>query len=375
MLSRLTRRPPEAKAAPTALALERLSAFEPDTPGSDPYGRNVVAYRCVRMIAEGAASVPLAVCEAGDVLTDGPLCSLLGAPNADQTGPELLEALYGHLQVHGNAYLEAVRVDGQVRALYALRPDRVTVETGPDGWIEGYAYRAGAMRRRIVRGADGFLPVLHLRLFDPASDAYGQSPLRAARRAVETHDAACDWNRQLLRNAARPSGAIVHRGPDGAPSLTGEQFDRLKSELESSFQGGANAGRPMVLDGGLDWRPLGLSPAEMDFVALKNSAARDVALAFGVPPQLLGIPGDNTYATYREANLAFWRQTVLPLVGKLSAGLTAWLGGGARVTFDAGRVDALSSERSETLARIVAADFLTDAEKRVALGFPAEPVR
>ncbi|MBO0217694.1 phage portal protein, partial [Vibrio sp. Vb2880] len=73
------------------------------------------------------------------------------------------------------------------------------------------------------------------------------------------------------------------------------QFTRLKAELEASYQGSANAGRPLLLDGGLDWRPLSLSPKEMDCDEAKPAAAREIALAFGVPPLLLGLPGDNTH--------------------------------------------------------------------------------
>ena len=377
MLERFRRSAPEEKAAAAPIAQRLDAALIAGGAGTrGALARNPIAYRCARMIAEGAASVPLSVCENGAVATDAPLCALLRRPNTDETLPDLLERLYGHLQLHGDAYLECVRRDGAAVALYALRPDLVTPIRGQDGWTEGYAYRAGGRERRIVRQADGFLPIMHLALCDPAGGAEGRSPLDAARVAVETHDAASAWNRELLRNAARPSGAVIHRGPEGAPNLTGEQFDRLRAELEASFQGGANAGRPLVLDGGLDWQPLGLTPQEMDFVELKNAAARDIALAFGVPPQLLGIPGDNTYATYKEANLAFWRQTVLPLTAKLASGLTAWLGGaGTRVAYEPSRVDALSSERSEHLARVVEADFLTDAEKRTALGYPAEAVR
>ena len=105
------------------------------------------------------------------------------------------------------------------------------------------------------------------------------------------------------------------------PDLTCSQNDemcareqRLKEELESAHTGKFNAGRPLLLDGGLDWKPMSLSPAEMDFAGTRHAAAREIALAFGVPPMLLGIPGDNTYATYKEANLAFWRLTILPLV-------------------------------------------------------------
>src|SRR3546814_10664663 len=99
--------------------------------------------------------------------------------------------------------------------------------------------------------------------------------------------------------------------------LSAEQVDRLREELAESFAGGANAGRPLLLEGGLKWQALSLSPAEMDFPALKDSSAREIAMAFGVPPMLLGLPGDATYANYREANRALWRLTVLPLCAKI----------------------------------------------------------
>ena len=185
--------------------------------------------------------------------------------------------------------------------------------------------------------------------------------------------------RDRLDNAARPSGAVVYSGPDGAENLSSEQFDRLKSELEENFQGSANAGRPLVLDGGLDWRPMSLSPADMNFIEAKNMAAREIALALGVPPMLLGIPGDNTYSNYREANLAFWRQTILPLVRKTASALTAWVKPiypDVEFLCEACDIDALSTEREALWARVSRADFLTDEEKRELVGIePSEGTR
>ena len=94
--------------------------------------------------------------------------------------------------------------------------------------------------------------------------------------------------------------------------LSDDQFERLKRELEENYQGARNAGRPLLLEGGLDWKAMSLSPKDMDFMEAKHAAAREIALAFGVPPQLLGIPGDNTYSNYQEANRVFFRATVLP---------------------------------------------------------------
>lgn len=335
------------------------------------YERNVIAYRCIRLVAEAAASAPLRVVEAGAVINDHPLLSLLAHPNAEQSGAALLESLYGYLETAGNAYLEAVTLEGEVRELYALRPDRMKALIGPSGWTDGWEYSVGGRKVLFRGGADGFAPVLQLKLFHPTNDHYGLSPLEAASGAVDLHNAALGWNKALLDNAARPSGALIYKGPEGAESLTAEQFERLKEELSGAYSGIANAGRPLVLDGGLDWRSMSLTPSDMDFVEAKNGAAREIALAFGVPPMLLGIPGDNTYANYREANLAFWKQTVLPLVKKTAAALSSWLGpkfDGAVVECDAGRVEALSADRDAQWARVTAATFLSDDEKRRALG-------
>lgn len=153
--------------------------------------------------------------------------------------------------------------------------------------------------------------------------------------------------------------------------MSPEQFERVKREMEVAFSGAANAGRPMLLEGGLDWKAMSLTPAEMDFVGLKAAAAREIALAFGVPPMLMGLPGDNSYANYREANRALWRQTILPLVTKICSGLSQGLQGWwpelcLRADLDA--VPALSEERSALWERVAAADFLSAEEKRAMLG-------
>ncbi len=227
--------------------------------------------------------------------------------------------------VSGNAYMEAVTLNGQLRELHCLRPDRMKVVPGNNGWPEGYEYSANG--QKIIFPAEqgnSINPIFHFSLFHPVNDHYGMSPLEAAAYAIDIHNSASAWNKALFDNSARPSGALVYQAKDG--NLTKDQFDRLKSELENSFQGAANAGRPLLLDGGLDWKTMSLSPRDMDFIDAKHIAAREIALALGVPPMLLGIPGDNTYANYAEANRTFWRQTILPLVNKTAQGLSAWLG-------------------------------------------------
>jgi HK97 family phage portal protein len=157
--------------------------------------------------------------------------------------------------------------------------------------------------------------------------------------------------------------------------MNSDQYERLVSEMESHHQGARNAGRPMLLEGGLDWKPMGFSPSDMEFQKTKEAAAREIALAFGVPPMLLGIQGDATYANYQEAHRAFYRLTVLPLATRVTAALANWLEDftGERLTLkpDLDQVPALSLERDAQWNRVAQADFLSQAEKRALLGLPA----
>jgi len=327
-----------------------------------------------RLIAEAAAALPL-VCQTADQRFDAhPVLELIGRPNSAQGRAEFLEAVYGYLLLAGNAYVEAVPGGGAVPGeLHVLRSDRMNLVPGADGWPVAYDYTVGGRTHRYdVTGE--MSPICHLKTFHPQDDHYGFSPMQAAAVAVDVHNSASSWSKALLDNAARPSGAIVYKGADGAASLSSDQYDRLVSEMEAHHQGARNAGRPMLLEGGLDWKPMGFSPSDMEFQKTKEAAAREIAIAFGVPPMLLGIPGDATYSNYQEANRAFYRLTVLPLATKVMADLAHWLSGFAgeavELKPDLDQVPALASERDQQWARVAAAEFLTVAEKRRLLGLP-----
>lgn len=343
---------------------------------SEGFAKNAIAYRCVRMIAEACASVPLRVEFEGRRAPDHPLQKLIDRPNPEQGGADLREAVYGGLQTAGNAYVEAAFLDGEAPGeLWSLRPDRMKVVAGAGGWPDAYEYSTGSGKALIGRDSEGWLKVLHLKLWHPLDDWYGLSPLEAAAFSIDVHNASGAWNKALLDNAARPSGALVY-GSKASERLTEDQFARLKDQLADTYSGQDNAGRPLLLEGGLDWKPMSLTPADMDFIQGKNAAAREIALAFGVPAQLLGIPGDNSYANYKEANAAFWRNAVLPLAEKTTRSLSAWLEvrfPGTRIVNDVEALPALSAERDALWARLEAASFLTDAERRHLAGLSEIP--
>jgi len=355
---------------PYALALGAQPtrvAFEYRRGVREAFLDNPVAQRAVRIVADGVAAAPLTI-------SDPRARRLIEATSA---GQPLLETLAAQMVLHGNVFVQVMRDDnGLPTELFALRPERMAVIAGADGWPVAYDYQAGGSTVRLpVEDADGWPAVIHLKAFHPADDHYGAGCLSAAEGAVQIHNAAAAWNRALLENAARPSGALVYANGDSA-GLSPDQFDRLKEELASAFSGSNNAGRPMLLEGGLQWQSLSLSPAEMDFAELKAAAARDIALAFGVPPMLLGLPGDNTYANYREASKALWRLTLLPLAGKILAGLAEGLAPWfpqLSLAVDLDRVPALAEDRERLWTQVSSADFLDADEKRSLLSLPARP--
>ncbi|HEU0117877.1 MAG TPA: phage portal protein [Alphaproteobacteria bacterium] len=343
------------------------------------FRKNVIAYRCVMMIATSAASVPwLLYDDQGDELDQHPLLQLLNHPNPLQDGVSFLENIYAHLEIAGNAYIEAVRpADHRAPVeLYVLRPDRMKVVPGPTGLPQGYQYTVnGQVTSWSADPVTGASNILHLKRFHPLDDWYGMPPMEAAAVSIDQHNAAGSWNQALLNQGARPSGALVFAPKDGPSTLSDDQVQRLREELGQLYQGDRNAGRPLILEGGLDWREMSLSPKDMDWLSGRNAAARDIALAFGVPAQMVGVPDAQTYSNMEQARLGFYEETILPLVTRVIAGVDHWLtpmfDDHLELDFDPDGISALAPRRDMQWSKIQNANFLTVNEKREAVGYGA----
>lgn len=346
------------------------------------YRRNVVAHRCITMIASAAASVPWKLAEKRGrsirFVEQHALLALLDRPNPLQGSTELCEALYTHRLIAGNAFLHAVGPKGEAPLeLHVLRPDRVAIIPGAGGIPKAYRYSIdGRAVDMVVDGITGQSRVLHVKSVHPLDDWYGLSPMEAAAYSIDQHNQCGAWNQALLQNGARPTGALMVKGGEGGTGHLSEgQFTRLRQQLDEQFTGASNAGRPLLLEGGLEWKEMSLSPREMDFIQIKHSSARDVALAFGVPPQLLGIPGDNTYANMQEARLALWEQTIMPLLETMTDALNNWLvplfDSALELSLDRDAIPVFAAKRDAYWERIAKADFLTADEKRKLLGIGA----
>jgi HK97 family phage portal protein len=336
------------------------------------YTQNIIAHRCIKDIASGAAHIPLLLYINDKEMTRHPLLDILTRPNPTLGGMAFFDAVYTQLLVSGNAFIESiVDGDGMPQELWLHRSDRIKVIEGRNGIPKGYLYKDGTSDRFWpVDSLDGHSCMVHLKYYNPLDDWYGLSPLKIAMDAIAQYNASVHWNNAILHNGCRPSGAMI---VEGNHPLTETQFQHLKDELEQSYSGAHQAGRPLLLEGGMRWVDMMISPKDMDFLNMRHVAARDIALAFGYPPMLLGINGDNTYNNQKEARLALWEQTILPMVSQTLHSMTMWFSqwydDAIRLSYDEDAISALNPRREMLWSRINAASFLTDDEKRAAVGY------
>ena len=331
------------------------------------YIKNVVGYKCVSMLARSASSVKLMVYDkkTNKKIENHPLELLLNNPNPTQNGYEFFESLYSYKLLSGNTYIQAILLDKNIfknpKELFILRPDRMTIIIDNNSSIP-YAYKYKVNNNEKIFYVDkisGNAEILHIKNFNPINDWYGLSPIEAASYSIDQHNEASKWNQSMLQNGARPSGALIVKGNgDDSAFLTDEQFTRLKKQLNEEFAGTENAGKPLLLEGGLEWMEM----------SLRNSCARDIALAFGVPSQLLGIPGDNTYSNLTEARLSMWEETIIPMIDNVVDALNKWLvpmfDDNIGLYYDKDKITALYSRQENYWNKIANANFLNDDEKK-----------
>ena len=345
------------------------------------YMKNSIVYRCVNEISKGASSVPYML-KAGDVvLEQHPLLKLLDRPNPLQSHSEFFNSIFGFLLLSGNAYVLKVGAEiGAPKELHLLRPDRVKIKGKGKAIPESYEYVLGGRVQQVypVDETTGLSDLKQIKLFNPLDDYYGLSPMSAAAIEVDQHNMSGKHNINLLSNGARPSGAVIFKPQDDAGisvNLSEAQRQQLLTDLNNRFSGTNNAGRPLLLEGDFDWREMGLSPRDMDFMNMKHMAATDIALCFGVPSQLVGVPDAQTYANVAEARLALYEETIIPHLRKIESDLNEWLvpmfGEGLNFCFDIDKIPALAERTRKIYENITSAvreGIMTRNEAREAIG-------
>lgn len=327
---------------------------------SEGFLKNVFVYRAISLISNSIASIPMSV-RNSDSSKNEYLSQLINRPNSYQGHSAFMTYVINYLLLAGNVF---VHFNG--KELHCLRPDRVKILPNREKTdVAEYEYAVDAVKIKLKREN-----IVHLKLFNPLDDWYGFAPIKAAIRATEQYNEMSKHNLSILKNGGRPSGCLMVKG---AKNLTDEQKIQLRDQLRNAYSGTSNAGKMMVLEGDFEWKEMGLSPKDMDFITARNSTAREIVQAFGVPPILVGIRGDSSFSNYKEARLHFWEDTILPLAEFIRIELTHWINcrfiQSAEIIFNLDAIPALASKREILWDRISSAKFLTDDEKRALLGF------
>ena len=345
------------------------------------YLKNAIVYRCVNEISKGAGAVNYMLKNGDLQVEDHPLLDLLARPNPLQSNTEFFNSLFGFLLLSGNAYILKIGSElGTPRELHLLRPDRVNIKGAGKPIPDRYEYVVNGKVQNIfpIDPDTGNSEVKHIKLWNPLDDYYGLSPLQAAAEEVDQHNLSSQHNINLLNNGARPSGAVIFKPKDDqgfTVNLSESQRQQLLTDLNNRFSGSQNAGRPMLLEGDFDWKEMGLSPKDMDFINLKHMSATDIALCFGVPNQLVGVPDSQTYSNVAEARLALYEETIIPHLKLIQSDLNEWLvpmfSEGLEFCYDLEGIPALAERKRKTYENITSAvnsGIMTRNEAREVIG-------
>ena len=352
------------------------SSFSYNDLSNTGYKKNVIVFRCITLIARAISSVDWILKsikgnkEVDDIIYKHEILDIINKPNALYSKNAFIEEVISYLLLHGNCYISVVRdSSNKPRELYVLRPDRVKVIPGDDAIPKGYEYTVGNNNKFfMVDNETGNSDILHIKLFNPMDDWYGMSPIEAAMTSIQQHNAIAFQNTSFLQNGGRPSGALMYKH-----SIDSQKKTELKHDLKTLYEGGRNAGKILLLEGDFQWKEMGLSPKDLDFTSGKELSAKEIALAFGVPPILIGIMSSATFSNYKEARYNFWEETVIPLLNIFTDSLSNWIkqifNTDLKLEYDIDSIPALSNKREIEWNKINEASFLTDDEKRSAVGY------
>ena len=376
----------EVKEAPVvyynSLGVDYQQKTRYDQLATEGYSENAIVKKCIDLISSNASRVTLELYRGDQQVEEHPVLDLLYNPNPVQGQVEFFQSLYSYLLISGNSYiLESGAENTPPIELYTLRPDRIRIKGSTRAIPDAYNYMVGGqiVDSYEVDQATGKSKIKHIKLFNPMDDYYGLSPIQSAATDIDQHNLANKHNVNLLQNGARPSGAVIFKpkDPTGAQiQLSDLQRNQLMNDLTQRFSGTGNAGKPMLLEGDFDWKEMGLSPKDMDFIQLKNMSAKDIALIFGVPSQLIGIPDAQTYSNFAEAKLALYNETIIPLLDRIQSDLNEWLvpkfGDDLELRYDIDSIPAMAEQRTrvfESVTQGVQNGILTRNEAREQLGY------
>lgn len=342
------------------------------------YASNPYVYAGVELIAKSVASIPVYLIDIENkntVITNHPIINLLNKPNNSHTWSSFVKGIVSFYYLHGNVFIMKTNKE-RAKEIYLLNPENVEVILKNEPQIGSlpishYIYTENGHRYEIEPSL-----VLHIKAFNPGvyweNNIYGLSPLKPASKSIILNNRAKDWNISLIENNARLSGALVSR--ERLPQKTKEELQKMINEIYSSPE---NAGRPILLEGGLDWKEMSLNPVELDWSNALKISATEICLVLGIPEELLHQSSNSSYANQRMAIKSFYYNTVIPFMRLLLENLNYWLvmpfGQNLRLTFDIDNIPALSEDAVEVWDRVIRARLAGILSKNEARRFLDQP--
>jgi HK97 family phage portal protein len=346
----------------------------------------------ITKIAQAVGSLPYALKNksTGELVTTHPVLDRLNRPNQEhqKTKRKFFEALITWKLLEGDCYIAATgRINQPPLDLYVLNPRFIQVLPDAAGYPSEYRYQPASQGQTVYRRDlrtnrfitdDRQQELLHIANFNPGSCQYeyeGMSAVVPLYLEVMQYLHASQHNLSLLMNGAQPSGALILKGKDGMPvTLTDDQYKRLKAQLETEFTGANNAGRPMLLEGGMEWQQISFKPKDMDWRAGKLDAEKQIYKRLGVPLPLV-TDEKSTYNNMFEAKMDFYESTVIPAAEDVLDYFDTWLLPryqdlqGQHLVVDVDSMDLLADRRLSKRKAVEENTVLMLNEKRNELGY------
>ena len=272
-------------------------------------------YSCVRILAEAIAGLPLHIYKYNEdggkeKAIDHPLYLLLhDEPNPEMSSFVFRETLMTHLLLWGNAYAQIIRNGkGEVIALYPLMPNKMSVDRDENGQLY-YTYQRANEEAHTMEGSSVILKpydVLHIPGlgFD---GLVGYSPIAMAKNAIGMAIACEEFGAKFFANGAAPSGVLEHPGTIKDPS-------KVRDAWQSQFGGSSNSGKVAVLEEGMKYTPISISPEQAQFLETRKFQINEIARIFRVPPHMVGDLEKSSFSNIEQQSLEFVKYTLDPWV-------------------------------------------------------------
>lgn len=342
---------------------------------NETYMKNVIAYRCIEYTARSVSSVPWKcykkVGDKREIDNENPIMQILEKANPEDSFNLIMLKNMIYLMISGNCFFERIAPitgenKGMPKEIYSLRPDKFKINIDNKGRKSGYVFDNTITWEidPITRECD----ILQVKLVNPLDDFWGMGSTKPTAREIDSSNEATEWNKKIFENEGRPGMIFAVQG-----SLTSDQFDHLEKQLNDKYSGSKNAGKTIILESDYkaEIKPYSWSPKEMDFLDSNRELSRRICLGYGVPPMLMGIPGDNTFSNQKEARQAFWEESIIFYLSYFKGELNNWFFKNSNeyfIDYILDEVAALAEKRNLKWTQAQQSDFLTINEKREMVG-------